>query len=377
MGRLTQFVSLRKGALLYNSLMHKFSAFQKRFIIPYIDMEHSNEEASSLINEFLSIQEQEGIVPFEDSKSLKATMQSYFFEDISSLFDKHLAKGIAVFDPNAVLEANPYFKALKGLSGKLAGISLSWKNVRAYELYPLSEGKVDPEDHYKETPSFAYSPTPFSYPEFKKGKTPWMSLVPHELMTMAKPIEEAKGKVLTYGLGMGYFAYMASRKKEVSSVTIIESDPEVIAFFNSYLAPLFPMDKIEIVQSDAVKFASSSKEKYDFLFSDINHDAEDGLPLYIKLKGDEGIAATNRYWIEEDILAYLRRYVLAFFEEQMDPQIQRLGKEAYKDCGDFNSSLFASLYSYFESEEISSEEELIDTLGNDGLKKLVDELSLK
>ena len=357
--------------------MHKPHFPQKQFIAPFIDMEYSNEEASSLINEFLAIQKEEDIVPFKDCKSLKKTMQSYFFEDISSLFDKHLANGIILFDPIATLEGNPYFKALRGLSVKQNDVSLSFKQVRAYELYPFSEMKVDSKDHFKETPSFAYSPTPFSYPEFKKGETPWMSLVPHELMTMAKPIEEAKGKVLTYGLGMGYFAYMASRKEEVSSVTIIESDPNVITFFNSYLASLFPMEKIKIIQDDALRYAEKAQTKYDFLFSDINHDAEDGLPLYIKLKKAEKIASVNHYWIEEDILTYLRRYVIAFFEEQMDSRIQRLGEEAYKDQNDFNSSLFAALYKYLENKNICCESELIDILANDGLKKLVNELPLK
>ncbi len=356
--------------------MPKLTSQAKQFIRPYIEMEHSNEEASSLINEFLSIQQEEGPTPFEDVDSLGKAIQSYFFEDISPVFNSHLKAGITQFDPNPLLESEPYFNALKGLCQTHKEISLSWKQVQSYELYPYSNGNVHSKDFYRETPSFAYSKVPFSYPEFKKGGRPWMSLVPHELFTMKEPIKEAKGNVLTFGLGMGYFAYEASRKEEVRSLTIIEEDPDVIAFFSSYLASLFPLEKIRIIQGDAIRFAKESKERFDYLFSDINHDAEDGLPLYIKLKQSEGIASVNRYWIEEDILTYLRRYLIAFFEEQCDEKIQKLGEKAYTEEGDFASALFASFYRIFKDEEISSKKQFDNLLSDEYLKKLVKVLNI-
>lgn len=344
--------------------------------MPYIEMERANEEAASLINEYLGIQEEEGAKPFDGIDGFKEFMQSYFYEDISDVFDLHLRPAIRMFDPNSLLKDEPYFNVLKELNKIHKSLSLSSKTVNAFELYPHSSGIVHPEDFYRETPSFAYSPVSFSYPEFKKEGRAWMSLVPHELLTMESPIKEAKGSVLTYGLGMGYFAYKVSRKSEVSSLTVVESDKDVIDFFSSYLAPFFPMDKITLIQGDALAFAEQAKSKYDFLFSDINHDAEDGLPLYIKLRRSERVASINRYWIEEDILTYLRRYLIAFFEERCDEEIVKLGDRPYSCREDFASSLFASFYEIFKDKEFSSGEELNTFLSDDSLRNLVLKLNI-
>ena len=42
-----------------------------------------------------------------------------------------------------------------------------------------------------------------------------MSLKPNEIETMEQPIENANGNILVYGLGLGYFAFMASQKNSV------------------------------------------------------------------------------------------------------------------------------------------------------------------
>ena len=40
----------------------------------------------------------------------------------------------------------------------------------------------------------------------KSIKGTWMSVSPNEVFTMEKPIKNAKGKVITLGCEMGYFA---------------------------------------------------------------------------------------------------------------------------------------------------------------------------
>ena len=42
-----------------------------------------------------------------------------------------------------------------------------------------------------------------------------MSLNPYEIRTMENAIITARGKVLTLGLGLGYYAYMVHLKEEV------------------------------------------------------------------------------------------------------------------------------------------------------------------
>ena len=143
-----------------------------------------------------------------------------------------------------------------------------------------------------------------------------MSLIPHEIKTMEEAIKKAKGKVLVYGFGLGYFAYMVARKADVESVTVIESDPSIITFYEEALSSLFPTGKMQIIEGDALTFASSSpKNQYDFLFADIWHDEEDGLPLYEALLKKEGTAKENHYWIEISLLVYARRLLNAEIEE--------------------------------------------------------------
>ena len=74
-----------------------------------------------------------------------------------------------------------------------------------------------------------------------------MSVTPNEVYTVQPAIDNAKGKVLTLGCGMGYFAYMASLKEEVESITIIELEQDVIDLFENSILPQFEnKDKIYI-----------------------------------------------------------------------------------------------------------------------------------
>ena len=50
---------------------------------------------------------------------------------------------------------------------------------------------------------------------------------------------QIKYLVLILGLGMGYAAYMMHLKDNVSKVTVIEHDPEVIELFEKYTLPQF------------------------------------------------------------------------------------------------------------------------------------------
>ncbi len=344
------------------------------------EREHLQEDASSLLNEFLAIPEEdkeEVLATLGPSFSFEDYFCTFFYEDVSDLYKNGLAKGIRSYDPTLLLKENPYWEKLRDLKIQEGDLRLIQKEVPAYSLYPYSFTLVGDEPFYEETPNFAYSEHPFFYPEFSASGRPWMSLVPHEIFTMEEPIEKAKGKVLTYGLGMGYFTYMACRKEEVSSVTVVEKDPAVLSFFRKYLLPFFPKDKLILIEEDALEFArTKEKGSYDFLFADIHHDAEDGLPLYLKFKKVEGVAKKSEYWIEKDILVYLRRYLVAFLEEQFDPAIQKQGKKAYRAGKDFASQLFASLYRLSLDQSLNNEEDLSRFLSDENLREMAAQIKI-
>ena len=114
-----------------------------------------------------------------------------------------------------------------------------------------------------------------------------MSITPNEMLTILPSVERSFGKVITFGLGLGYYPFMCSLKDNVESVTIVEFDENIIKLFKEHLLPLFPInEKIKIIHADAFKYCQENNinELYDFAFMDIWHSGEDGLPFYIHFK---------------------------------------------------------------------------------------------
>ncbi len=335
------------------------------------------EELSSLLNEYLAIQEEnlDSLPAFEDKQEFESFFLSCFASLPKSLLNSCRSKlfpYIKALDDVSFVEDDPYFSVLKGLSIHEEGLSLYEKEVAPGELFPCSSYQTGPAPYYDERPSFAYSLKPFSYPIFLKGERPWMSLVPHEIKTMEKAIGECQGEALTYGLGMGYFAYRACKKEDVSHLTVIESDPSVLSFFKKHLYSAFPEGKLLLKEGDALEFASScEKGKYDYLFCDVYHDVEDGLPLYASLLRKEGAAKKSSYWIEDDILLYFRRYLISYLNEQIDPKVIREGDEFYSKGDDFPSKVFRGIHSLLKEKEIKEEDDLSSLLSDSSLKEII------
>ena len=345
------------------------------------ESERENEDISSLFNDFLGIPQEEVSMEGErlgESLPYEDFLLSFFDGAFPPYVKRKLSEGILEIDPEERLIHNPYWKALRGMNCSEGGLSLASKEVLPFCLFPYSGISTGPAPYYEEKNGFAYSRQPFSSPEFKQNGRPWMSLVPHELVTMEGAIARANGKVLTYGLGMGYFAFMASLKDDVTSVTVLEKDRRILSFFRENLLPRFPKkEKIVLIEDDAIEFASrQGKGSYDFLFADIYHDAEDGLPLYLKLRQTEGAAKENSYWIEGDLLVYLRRYFVAFLEEQSDPEIKSKGEEAYPKGESFQDALFRAIYLNCQEKELNSVEDLSEFLSVDSLKRTAKSLKI-
>jgi hypothetical protein len=161
-------------------------------------------------------------------------------------------------------------------------------------------------------PQLGFFDREFAYPAVLEGGREWMTLMPNETVTTEPAVRRAHGKVLTYGLGLGYFAYRASEKENVDSVTVVELSPDVISLFTEHILPQFPhKDKIRIVCSDAYEYAEKCApgEKYDFVFADFWHDAGDGRDLMLKMKEYEKYSPESEYvyWLEDTINCYLDR----------------------------------------------------------------------
>ncbi len=150
----------------------------------------------------------------------------------------------------------------------------------------------------------------FAFPAVMQDQRIWMTVTPNEVETMKTPLMHATGNVLTYGLGLGYFAYMASLKPDVQSVTIVERDKDIIQLFKTCILPQFAeKQKIAIIADDAFHHAAHvlPSGNYNYVFADLWHDVSDGLPMYLKLKELEHLSQNVKfdYWIEKSIKCYL------------------------------------------------------------------------
>jgi hypothetical protein len=172
-------------------------------------------------------------------------------------------------------------------------------------------GDITMDAQGREHVPLGYFAETFRYPALTRDDRVWMTITPMEIETMRPHIARARGKIAVLGLGLGYYAYMAHLKSEVGSITIVESDLQVISLFERHILPQFPGgNKLRIFRGDAFDFVRDDlpREKYDYVFCDLWHDAADGMDMYLRMKKLEALSPGTEfsYWIEETLNCYLR-----------------------------------------------------------------------
>ena len=178
-------------------------------------------------------------------------------------------------------------------------------------MYGVIAGDMILADDLREIPPLGFFTESFRFPAILENGNEWMTLTPVDVDTCTEAINEAHGKVVTFGLGLGYYAYMVSRKSEVQSITVIERSDEAIALFERYILPQFEHpEKVRIIKSDAFAYAKEEmpKEKYDVAFVDIWRDGSDGAEAYRRMRPLEKLSPRTKfiYWIENFIISRLR-----------------------------------------------------------------------
>lgn len=251
--------------------------------------------------------------------------------------------------------SDPYLVNIKIPRARLGSWELTSARYQSYEGLIWNDIQVYKD--LKEIPSLAFFSEPFEFPCVTENGREWMAIKPNEIETMRLPIEKAHGNVVTLGLGMGYFTYMVSEKQDVSSVTVIERDENVIELFKAFIHPQFKnKDKIRIINCDAFDYLDTlnALSSVDYLFADIWHDASDGFPLYLRIKKYEERLRNIRfeYWIEEMLLSQLRSMLFstAYGQLKAGERLTVLGKV------------------------IQSEDDLCEMLSSDNLKILASKL---
>ena len=324
------------------SLFNNLCLYNDEYLTSYLE-----ENKDKLDNTFL-FQTVLNLIDIDDIKMVRPYLEhSFHLEDISKYIN------------------NPYVQTIKPFEDRIQDVKLTKLKYEAYTFFPLDEIKI--EDNYREISSLGLFTSEYPYLALIDKEGIWMCITPNEINTMQPYVDKATGHVITFGLGLGYFAFMASLKKDVKKVTIIEYDQKVIEMFNKYLLPQFPYkEKIEIIKSDALKYVKNADmNQYDFIYYDLWHNPNDGLPLYIELKKLEKKKAY--YWLEESLIALIRRYMLTLIEEQL----KGLKEEAYTTINNEDDKIVSLLYFATKEKKITTFIEVNNLLTNESLLSLI------
>lgn len=272
---------------------------------------------------------------------------------------------------SAIYQKNPYYQTIKLNQIKDTNWHLENTTYEPYEAFILDDVSVNERGYFEETYFVGFFKERFSFINLAQDDITWMSITPNEIETMKKPISNVKGKVITFGLGLGYFAFMAAIKPDVASVTIIEKDPKVINLFKTEILPQFPnKDKINIIEQDAFDYLDESMaaENYDFAFVDIWRSVDDGFPLYLKFKALEQRirGCTFLYWLDDAMIVMLRRYVISLMRETLE------GWQAkdYANPENDIDLIFKNLYQLLKETTLRSFDDVLALLKTSYLKTL-------
>ena len=259
---------------------------------------------SNYQNDFL-----DGYVSLKDEKEAKKELylagQQEFIDDSISLF----------IDSDS-WNKNPYVQNIK--FDNLKNKNFSYKKVTIKKGYLFNADSIM-DDKDKELKDWMKLralnkdiEALFLYQENKE----WMMAVPSESLTNDPYAKKAYGNVLTFGLGIGYFVYMAMLNKNVKSITVIEKSKEVIELFNK-LRPQFPNTKLEIINGDAYDYFNKNYlDKFDYIYVDIWKSSSDGREIIKKLL-EQYLPPLDKcdFWIENSCLSVIKTLIYLYYDE--------------------------------------------------------------
>jgi hypothetical protein len=339
-------------------------------------MDISNMYLYYLLNEYCSINQRK-IDKLVQKKNISVEKAFYYSfldvleieEDEDYKFANEVCKinNIKQLDPNKYLN-NPYYKNIQVPETKIGKWNFQYDSYLPFEGFMYKDIDVDP-NNFAEQSNLGFFSKPFKYLTVAQNNNIWMCITPHEIETMEQSIAEANGNVAVFGLGLGYYPYMISRKENVKKIKIIERDINAINLFKQYILPQFEnKDKIEIIHTDAFKYAKElNSTDINYAFVDLWHNVDDGLPLYIQMKSIEKNLSNIKfsYWIEDSLIAYLRRSLFTLIDEQADGSTD----ENYKMEDNFNDHLINKMYLVYKDRIINSIQDIKILLSKEDILK--------
>ncbi len=259
-------------------------------------------------NEFLGME-----VSKETEKDIQKRMKKAgFFE-----YQKPVEQWPSLYISSDEYMNRPYHKSIKLNKINSDEFTYQTQLVNANELFSLSSIQFDPNKELNDSMRLVALDEALEVTILYQNNEVWMLDVPSEAETIDPCAKKAKGNVLSFGLGIGYYPFMTMLNPAVKSITVIEKSKSVIDLFNRYLKPQFPNTiPFIIIEGDAYDyFNEKTLNQYDSVFVDIWKSNDDGLMMIEKLL-EQYLPPFEKvdFWIETSCFEILPTLILLYFE---------------------------------------------------------------
>lgn len=208
------------------------------------------------------------------------------------------------------------------------------ETISANILFNSNEIIDDPQRELNDYLELRALKEPITTTTLRQNGEVWMLDVISESKTIDKFAEKAQGKVLTMGLGIGYFIFQALKNPKVTSITVIEYSLEVINMFKNYILPQFNSKiEINIIHGDAYKYFNKEfLDKFDYVFVDIYQSNQDGLYVMNKMLGKYNPPFEKLdFWIEGSTVETMHGLIYLYFENLIKPNNYTFKDKLYQD----------------------------------------------
>lgn len=298
------------------------SIFEDNFRVTRLYANYLENYPEIITSDMVSALENSGFTKEEALVALLSEIFGLKFEnaDDRRLIMNYLTPSVRIMGTKKYTE-NPYYKKVHIPNVTDGSWELRCESYKPYRGVIVGDMVID--EDFKEYAPLGFFTEEFHFPAVLEDGNEWMTLTPVDLDTCDEAIEDAFGKVITFGLGLGYYAFMVSEKENVDSITIVEKSPDVIRLFEKYILPYFKNPcKVKIINADAFEYAEKimPSENFDYAFVDTWRDAGDGAPMYEKMKNLEHLSPKTKfsYWIENFLISRIRAVKFANMLDKID-----------------------------------------------------------
>ena len=263
-------------------------------------------------------------------RNIDSNYQNDFLNGYVSLKDEKAAKkelylagqqefvdnSISLFIDSDKWNNNPYVKNIK--FDNLKNNNFSYKKVKIEKGYLFNADAImdDKDKELKDWMKLRALDKDIETLFLYQNNKEWMMAAPSESFTNDPYAKKAYGDILTFGLGIGYFIYMAMLNKNVNSITVIEKSKEVIELFKE-ISPWFPNIKLEIINGDAYDYFNKDYlNKFDYIYVDIWQSSNDGRKIIEKLL-EQYLPPYEKcdFWIENSCLSVIKTLIYLYYDE--------------------------------------------------------------